>query len=342
MNLPDDFFDQPEKPEKFDRWGRRLLPSPYTGTIVPMTRVTTFAKTIVDSFALNLWQQRMTAKGMALRPDLVAMASTLDVSKDKRVLDDLVTQAKDSAGYKVAANRGTAIHRFTEGVDARSLKVSDIPTSERSDIEAYQECMENKGLSPVPEFIERIICVPQYQVSGQLDRILKESSGQHVIGDVKSGKNVPYNWLEISIQLALYAHGVNMIGLWDTRTQEWTPGPKVRTDYAIVMHVPAGTGTCTLYQVDIDAGWKAAHLCSIVQDWRKKSDLALKYEGPQLTSEVPSEMPAELSTWEERFRSVKTREEASALYQEARRVFPQGTQTLQNLVDLGRHALGMM
>jgi len=335
----DDIFEEPAKQE-FDRWGRYLLPSPHTGNKRPFTRVTTFARTIVDSYALNLWQQRMTAKGMALRSDLVAMASTMDVTRDKDRLDDLVSQAKDAAGYKVAANRGTAVHSFTEGLDKGQLDLEEIPQDQRADISAYQECMTAHKLSIVPELIERRVCLPQYEVAGKFDRVLKEADGSYVIGDVKSGKNVTYGWLEISIQLACYARGINMCGVWDARNEQWMPVPKVRTDYAVVIHIPAGTGSCTMYRLDIQAGWEAAQLCAVVREWRKRTGLAKAYDGPGAPQSAV-EAPEGLEPWEGRFRAVQSKQDAARLYQEARKTFPEGSRELASLVTIGRKALGL-
>lgn len=342
-----DLFEEPKKKE-FDNYGRYLLPSPHTGNQRPWTRVTTFAKVIMDTYALNLWQQRMTAKGMALRSDLVAMASTMDVSKDRERMNNLVSQAKDAAGYKVAANKGTAVHSFTEGLDSGELTVEDVPSDQRPDIMAYQECMRAKGLTVVPSLIERRICLPQYEVAGTFDRVLKEADGTSVIGDVKSGRDLSYNWLEIAIQLACYAHGINAAGVWDVKKESWTPTPKVRTDYAVVMHIPAGTGSCKLYRVDIQSGWEAAQLCAVVRDWRKRSGLAKIYDGPQPLPQNGSGDAVRavhdarvLSDWQVRFGTVQSKEEAMALYQEARRTYPEGSSELASLVERGRKALGM-
>jgi hypothetical protein len=59
---------------KPDRYGRYKLVDPATGEVRPYTRATTFAKSISDTFTLSLWSQRMVAKGLAMRPDLVGAA----------------------------------------------------------------------------------------------------------------------------------------------------------------------------------------------------------------------------------------------------------------------------
>jgi hypothetical protein len=49
------------------------------------------------------------------------------------------------------------------------------------------------------------------------------------------------------------------------------------------MHLPVGKATCTLYEVDIAAGWEAVQLAVAVREWRKRNDLA---------SQIPAVSPA--------------------------------------------------
>jgi len=277
-----DLFDQLDEPEvKFDRWKRYVLPDPYTGQEHPWTRATTFARTITDSYALGMWQQRMVVRGLALRPELAAQAVGLDVVGDRERLDRLAEKAKDAAGAKTAADTGTAIHTFTEETDAGTMAVSEVPEVHRPGVEAYRHALSVVGLRVLPEFQERVICVPSYEVAGRLDKIAQEADGTHVIVDVKSGK-LTYSELEISVQLAMYAHGFNTAGVWDKPSESWVrPDIRVREDYAIVAHMPAGAGTCTLYRVDIGAGWEAARLCDDVRDKRKAKGVFAPYEPPK-------------------------------------------------------------
>lgn len=327
-----DLFAHPPAPIKFDRWHRYLLPNPQTMQRQAWTRATTFARSIVDSYALNAWQQRMAAKGMSLRPDLVALVSTLDVSKDRAALDKLVEQAKDTAGDKVAANKGTALHAFTEQLDSGALSVIDVPQMARPDVAAYQAEMNRHRMRVLPDLTERVTCVPVFSVAGRLDKVVQCPDGKYRIGDVKSGQKLDLSALEISIQLALYAHGVNASGVWDQSTEAWSPLDfKVETDYAVIMHMPAGSGTCGLKRADIREGWEAAKLCMQVREQRNIKGLITPLDEP-----VPS---APEPDWDGRFGFVRTREEASALYQEAAGVFGAQSERLKDLVQIGLKAL---
>lgn len=342
-----DIFQEPEPEVKRDRWGRYILSNPFTGNQRPHTRVTTFARTILDSYALSQWEKRMVAKGMSLRPDLVDVAHSLEVSgpkkeEDKYKLDKVVERAKDAAGGNTAAHRGTSIHSFSEKIDLGQIDIQDVPERQRPDLIAYQGCMQAKGLTIIPELLERIVCLPQYEVAGRLDKVVLESDGTPVIADVKSGQDLSHKnkKLEIAIQLACYAHGINTSGVWNIKDQVWEPVPKVRTDYALVIHIPAGSGACEIFTIDLLEGWKAVQLCAEVRDRRNDPPMLAPYEGPRaVLSAVPA--PVGLDGWADRFRGVQSKQEAGRLYQEARKTFPEGSRELTSLVRIGREALGL-
>lgn len=345
---------------KRDRWNRYMLPHPVTGKRQGWTRATTMAKSISDTFALSQWSQRMAAKGLALRPDLVSLAGTLDVKADKDKLNHLVDQAKDAAGQKVAANLGTTLHTHTENVDG-GASLESVPPAHRADVAAYRAAMAEAGLHAVPHLIERITVVPQFGTAGTFDRVLRTRDGEYVIGDVKSGRDLQYGWQEIAIQLALYAHGVNESGVYDLANERWEPDPlsrfdseglKVRTDYGIVMHLPVGESRCTLYRVDLAQGWAAATLCARVREWRKTRNLAEPYvvaEAPgspfldRLTTEAgdPGTVAVRPPTWRERFAAVSSRGEAMALYPEALKELGHGPE-LAGLVEVGMDKLASL
>lgn len=281
-----------------DRWGRYLLPHPETGKRQPWTRSTTFAKSISDTFALSQWSQRMVAKGLTIRRDLLSMAHTLDVKEDKDKLNALCEDAKSAAGNKVAANLGTALHSFSEHVDRGDMVVADVPEEQRGDIAAYAAAMGNAGVRIVPGMIERQTVLPAYEVGGTFDRLLnldqikpwflealQQTSpdrpvleGDEVVGDVKSGQDLQYGWNEIAIQLLIYALGVRTSGVWNRATQSWEPPRPVRLDFAIVMHVPVGSNRCTLYKLDLTDAMRALDLCRDVRRWRKQRILATPLE----------------------------------------------------------------
>ncbi len=236
---------QPDKEPKRDRYGRYILPHPVTGKGQAWTRVTTFAGAVEDTYNLSMWSQRLLLKGAGIRPDLASLASTLDVKENKDRLNKLVEQAKEVAGSGTAANLGTITHKHTENVD-RGAALESVPSLHRADVSAYRAVMDAAGIKVFPHLIERITAVPRFGVAGTFDRVVQLPDGTYCAADVKTGASLDYGWHKIAIQIALYAHGVNEAGLWNQTIEQWEPGPEVRTDFGIVMHLPVGQGTCTL------------------------------------------------------------------------------------------------
>lgn len=313
--LPDAFSTASEAvkdSDKYDSYGRYKLKHPDDPRKnVKWTRATTFAKSVQDTFALSMWSQRMVLKGASLRKDIVAAVSTLEVKADKDRVNSLVEDAKKAAGDKVAANKGTAVHAFTEDRDLELVgmphKAREVPEEFVPTVQAYEATLRAFGLEPVPGLIEFTTAVKQYEVAGTSDRVYKVTrditvklngrtvtlyAGEYVIGDVKTGADLSYGWQEIAIQLALYAQGLNTSGVWSWTALAWgkptlPDNPevllKVRTDVGLVPHLPVDRSTtgaplATLYAVDLDAGWAAAVLCAQVRSWRKERKLATPLE----------------------------------------------------------------
>jgi hypothetical protein len=262
---------QPEP--KRDRWGRYM----FNGQ--PHTRATTFAKSASSTHSLSEWRERMVVLGLTMRRDLLAMAHGKHVKRDRAELNSIASQAKDAAGVKVAANLGTAYHAFSERLDAGLMQLADVPEEYRHRLAEYQSAVAAHGLVTRPEWIERSTGVRADQVAaelpvgGTLDRIFQLPNGELVIGDLKTGSDLSYGWGEISVQLAIYAHGVNTMGLFDWNTDTWQGPPgHIRTDYGIVIHLPADGAGCTLYRIDLTAGWRRAQVCGQVMAMQKSKD----------------------------------------------------------------------
>jgi hypothetical protein len=256
---------------KRDRWGRYVIPNPETGKDQSWTRVTTFAKSIADTFGLTKWELRMSALGLARRPDLIAQAATVvdpDNPDAKKLLDRVAADAKEAAGSSAKANLGNALHSFTEQVDLGQSPT--IPDPYAADVAAYRAAMQQAGVEVLPEHVEQIVIIPAVECAGTFDRLVRIGGG-YVIADLKTGRDLSYSWTEIAIQLACYAHATHA---YDPATGELTLMPTVNRSEALVMHLPVGQARCTLYRVDIAAGWEAARLCREVREWRKRKDLA--------------------------------------------------------------------
>jgi hypothetical protein len=268
-----------------DRYGRYLL-TDSTGRRVPHSRATTIAKALDDLAGLNKWACRMTLLGLASRHDLYALSLAADAT-DRRALDRLADQAQEAAKAGAGANLGTALHALTAELD-RGVDVA-VPAPFDADLAAYRTACANAGIEIVAGMIERVVAVDDLPepIAGTFDRIVS-IDGDYYIADLKTAQTLDYAWLAISVQLSIYAHASR---IYDDEGQQFEAPPFVDQHRALVIHLPAGHGECTLYMVDIDAGWEAASVACAVRAWRKRKQLAhvLESRGKQRADPVEVE-----------------------------------------------------
>lgn len=259
---------------EFDQYGRYLMPHPETGVVQPWTRVTTLTKTLSDTYGLTQWAKRNVAKGMSIRPDLTALAAALDVEEDKSALGKIVEKAEAAAEADRGANFGSAFHKFAERLDrGESLASLKIPSPLDKDLAAYADALKARALRVLPEYMERVVCIPELGACGTLDRIFGQPSGDThsaalAIGDFKTNKeeSLGYAWMEIAVQEACYANATH---IWDGAARQWLPMPAVDKARGLVIHSPIGKGVTNVYGVDLIKGWTLAKAAVMVRAWRK-------------------------------------------------------------------------
>lgn len=241
-----------------DTWGRPMVVPPAGGNPVPYTRCTTFVGCIEDTWNLSRWQQRMVAIGLSERDDL--RLSVIAHRDDKKQLDKLCEDAAEVAKAHAGATIGTALHTLTERLD-RGMDLGVVPEAYAGDLRAYEEATADLKALHIEEF-----CVNDHlKIGGTPDRVVR-FNGKRYIADLKTG-SIDYGYVKIAAQLAVYAHS----HLYDVRTHERSDHHAER-DKGIIIHLPAGTGTCRLYWVDLATGWDAVR---VARDVRAKR--ALKY-----------------------------------------------------------------
>jgi hypothetical protein len=263
-----DPFDIPQVEIPRDRYGRPMILPPKGGKRVPYRRCTTFVGCLEDTYNIMLWKQRQTVLGMGQRPDLILAAAAADPD-DKELLNELAEKATEYALASSAATTGTALHALTERLD-RGQPIGYVPPEYSSDLDAYQNATagirwEGTDLGWVG--IESFRVHDDFKVAGTADRI-GWHNGRLRIFDIKTGTiDYPHKMV---MQLAMYAHSVPYDIATDKRGQDPEP---VDLNTAIIIHLPAGEGTCDLYEIDIAKGWGACLLARQVWDWRATKDL---------------------------------------------------------------------
>jgi len=247
-----------------DRFGRPYIKQAVNpGKELAYTRVTTVAEVLDDRFNLELWKQRQVATGLAMRPDLVALAASHP--GDKAALDRVCSDAMDAAASSAVANLGTSVHAFVHQIN-QGQEASNVPATLIGDLAAYTVAMQPWEVLRS----ETMVVLDPLLVAGTFDILVRHrKTGQVRIADVKTGSGaVTYGQQAIAVQLALYSRGE--IYHHDTGDREILSCDQ---EQGLVIHLPVGRGACTLFDVDLSAGWEAAQRALWVRDWRKRRDL---------------------------------------------------------------------
>lgn len=387
------------------RNGRYVGPDPDTGKQTSWMRSTRFASTVANTFALTLWELRMAGMGLVKRPDLLEkVRNTLqanggvpyEVAKSQReFLNTVMEDAKLAAGSKDRARKGTILHKHTQEIDMGRKSLGDVPEEFRASAGAYLLAMADLGFECIPDLIERSTLWNEIKVAGTFDRVLHVTrdheevtldngrrvqlhAGDYVIGDVKSGQDLKYAWLEIMIQLAIYANGVAETGVavpddhdggrvyWRWADLAEFGIDKIRTDVGIVMHAPYGEARCGLYYADLITGARGVKVSQTAAAWLKqdspmtpvatytvKSPKTFTPAGGQAVSvaqtvtgdgEVISEREMIATrprrTWEDVARAVSTKEEANKVWAEmSKRKAQIGMTRINAVVEIMRETL---
>lgn len=248
---------------KRDRYGRPMITPPDGSKQVPYTRATTVAGALDDGYGLVQWKLRMAVAGIIQRPDLLLKAST--IIDDKTGMDGLIEAAMEAAGATKAATIGTAVHAMTEKLD-KGEPLGFVLDDYKPDLIAYEKATKNlRHLH-----IEQMSVQDEFRIAGTPDRV-SEYKGEYFITDLKTGSiEYPHH---MAIQLGIYANSKPYDVDSNTRS-EWSG--EINKERAIIIHLPAGTGNCTLHFVDIKKGWESLQLAMEVRQWRSVRKLTSK------------------------------------------------------------------
>ena len=260
-------FTRPATEIPRDRWGRPLITPPEGGKPIGYTRVSTLAKALDDKTSLMDWKCRQTAMGLARRPDLVSKTSA--VGDDRRALNEVVKEALAAAASDRAANVGTALHAFTERIDAGETPEDLVPHTDPLylDLCAYREATRHLGM----EAAELFVVCDELQAAGSFDRLVTVPDVGMIVADLKTGQHEPDYPHGVAQQIAIYAHGT----LYDPEQGRVAALADlgVRTDVGLLIHLPSERGVCDLYLIDLEHGWALAQTAVAVRTAYKTKPL---------------------------------------------------------------------
>jgi hypothetical protein len=246
-----------------------------------------------DESNLVLWKIDRAMEGVACDPSIGAMV-VASLGKKEGAKERRERAIQRGRGEE-AADMGTALHAMTERVERGDGFCAPPPFD--ADIAAYLTTLDSAGL--VSKFIECKLCNDEWRAAGTADRIYQATReipvpggppvlpGQMVLGDLKTGKRLDYSLPGYCIQLALYVDSV----FYDVETNKRTPlPPELRTDVGLLVHMPAGTGTCSFHWTDLQVGREGCRIVRDVRAWRKRKDFIIDFTPP------PSDEVAVLAT----------------------------------------------
>lgn len=273
-------IDEPRVDFKRDQWDRPLIVPRDGGAPRGYTRCSSAAKTVDDTFNLELWARRNVAFGMAHDRSLVARLLAVGGTPrewdkaGRSAVNKIVEDAQQVAKAHEAADIGTAVHELTHRLDRGDDVVAG---PYQDDLIAYRQAQLAAGLIVNPDWIEcRMVC-DDLQMAGTADRIFTVEPGsplarflglerdEAIIADLKTGESVDYGGLGWAAQLAAYAHGE----LYDIETDTRTATPTINRQRGLIVHLPASQGRCDLYLVDLIGGYEAARLANEIRATRK-------------------------------------------------------------------------
>lgn len=252
---------------KRDRYGRPLIVPRGGGKPKAYTRPTTIADTLDDRYNLEQWKQRQVLLGTVARPDLHALAATT-APDDKKALNKLCEQLMDAAASDKGANMGTAVHAAVEAYN-RGTPFNEIPSMFHKDLNAYRSAILRVDGVVDPDHVEQFVVNDWVGAAGTFDMRLY-IDGTWYVADLKTGTSVEWSAKAFAIQLAIY-QGHTSIYDWATETHG--DPLDLDADRGIIVHLPAGSGECTLHWIDLDAGREALEHALWVRKWRSRKDL---------------------------------------------------------------------
>jgi hypothetical protein len=303
--------DEPEEEDPIPRdkqHGRPLLFVPGSDKPQPHTRVTTFVGAIEDQEGITRWKGQRIVEGIGrnsegteddiamrageasrehdfavaeaarrLAEDEVTLVEYRDLVEGaeamlKRQLDAIREEAFVLGGGEKKADAGTRLHKLTEYVDRGEDLPDDVTASELADLDAYKRACEQAGLKV--KAIELFVANAEHKTAGTLDRLFlyKPKGAQRaktVVGDLKTGK-VDYPG-KIAGQIAEYAAS-EVVDLETIRDPEGTRSKLGAVqDVGLVIHLPAGRGECTIYEIDLAFGRRWNRYCAEVRSIRNES-----------------------------------------------------------------------
>lgn len=272
------------------------------------TRASSFGGYAEDQWGLGIWRAGVALWGaFRARNDTIGIAVRAirgyDDKADKSALYALVERAHHVADIDAAADHGTALHAIFEQHD-QGLAIPHIG-SDQPALDAYALAMGEVEVIASETFVvvdQAELCgqLVEVRVAGTFDRLVTVKRpvvitskrgkvlgvvlpGDRIIVDVKTGATADHFGVKYRLQCWVYAVG----RYYDPVTGERTP-TGARTDWALILHVPAGGATAVWHWVDLRGADKLAQVALDVREQRNAGKRSIW--PADLAADVPADV----------------------------------------------------
>lgn len=274
----------PEPPRfqpKWNQYRQYMLPSPSTGRPTAFARATTVSDVLDDKYNLTRWLERtkvaavlgaIQSEDTELRELVASLQEVGAGSKANGIIDTI----SDRSGGRDSAELGSAVHAWLEAVDIGQIRPAQVPDQFQPYLTAYREVLARHALVPEPAYVERIVLNDSGEetVVGTIDRIYRlATTGELVLGDLKTSKTLEFSWLSYAVQFAIYSHARLMLTIDGT---SWEAMPTLDTRAAYCVHVPSDQperASCVTF--DLDFGLAGMHEALAVRRMRREAKKAV-------------------------------------------------------------------
>lgn len=229
----------------------------------PLTRISTLAGTLEDSYGLVGWKARMTLLGATETHLRQARTHDPTTKEGREALAAVVEDSVTRAGAGDAATEGTMMHAvLTDAAMALpgEYDTSKLDTGQSAMLEAFTAEMDRLGLRAF--MAEQFVKTDEY--AGTFDLGIVDPHGRHWMTDIKTGAK---EWDvrkpgKVAIQLAAYAAGKRWCPTnGDLFTPEWHG--------LMLISVPLNQGRASIHIVNYDRAREGLALARTVRAWRK-------------------------------------------------------------------------
>lgn len=267
----DDFFS-PATPELSTN-GRPRAVNPRTGKDQSWTRPSSHADRLDNPHGLVIHRGRNLIAGLSRRPDLLRMLSAGAAIDDKSKTDEIIASALGAVADDSKANEGTAAHAAL----SRSWRGEEVPEEFHPLTAAFAKALREHKLTPV--MTEACVLNLTHGTKGTLDWIFREDDGNHVVGDVKTGR-IDVAKRKFAVQLADY-DGADYVLAPDGTA--FSMRLEMSHTHAVLVHIDPETLGVSVYRVDLHVGRWGAWLADQIREWQRVDPLSAYV--PPLTTE---------------------------------------------------------